>query len=84
MSNSNRRLSLIQFFSLTKQQTYLHNTHTNVVTGKHKRQRIPKGLSKMDDIKKLATLGTQEEEKQRKNTTQYALDTAIRKQTQIT
>jgi hypothetical protein len=37
----------------------------------------------MDDIEKLATLGTQEEEKQSKNTTQYALDTAICKQTQI-
>jgi predicted acetyltransferase len=28
--------------------------------------------------------GTQDEEKQNKNTTQYVLDTAIRKQTQIT
>jgi len=37
----------------------------------------------MNDIEKLATLGTQEEEKQSKNTTQYALDTAISKQTQI-
>ena len=37
----------------------------------------------MDDIEKLATLGTQEEEKQSKITTQYAMDTAIRKQTQI-
>jgi hypothetical protein len=29
----------------------------------NKRQRLPKGLPKMDDIEKLATLGTQEEEK---------------------
>jgi hypothetical protein len=32
---------------------------------------------------KLATYGTQDEEKQSKNTTQYALDTTIRKQNQI-
>jgi hypothetical protein len=32
---------------------------------------------------KLATQGTQDEEKQSKNTTQYVLDTTIRKQTQI-
>ena len=29
----------------------------------------------------LTTLGTQDEEKQNKNTTQYALDTTMRKQT---
>ena len=33
---------------------------------------------------KLATKGTQDEDKQNKNTTQYVLDTTIRKQTQIT
>jgi len=32
---------------------------------------------------KLATYGTQDEEKQSKNTTQYVLDTTIRKQNQI-
>jgi hypothetical protein len=32
---------------------------------------------------KLATYGTQDEEKQNKNTTQYVLDTAIHKQTEI-
>ena len=37
----------------------------------------------MDTPEKLATLGTQDEEKQNKNTTQYVLDTTIRKQTQI-
>jgi hypothetical protein len=37
----------------------------------------------MDNPKKLATQDTQEEEKQNKNTTQYALDTIIHKQTQI-
>ena len=34
----------------------------------NKRQRIPKGRSKLDNPEKLATLGTQNEEKQRKNT----------------
>ena len=39
----------------------------------------------MDNPEKLATQGTQDEDKQNKfNTTQYALDTTIRKQTQIT
>ena len=33
---------------------------------------------------KLTTLGAQDEEKQNKNTTQYVLDTTIRKQTQTT
>jgi len=31
----------------------------------------------MDNPKKLATYGTQDEEKQSENTTQYALDTTI-------
>ena len=40
----------------------------------------------MDNLEKLATQGTQDEEKQNKNknTTQYVLDTTMRKQTQIT
>jgi hypothetical protein len=38
----------------------------------------------MDNQEKLATQVTQDEEKQSKNTTQYVLDTIIRKQTQIT
>ena len=38
----------------------------------------------MDNQEKLATLGTQDEDKQSKNTTQYVLDTTVRKQTQIT
>jgi hypothetical protein len=38
----------------------------------------------MDNPEKLATSGTQDEEKQNKNTTQYVMDTTIHKQTQIT
>jgi hypothetical protein len=38
----------------------------------------------MDTIEKLPTYGTQDDENQSKNTTQYALDTAVRKQTQLT
>ena len=38
----------------------------------------------MDNPKKLATYGTQDEDKQNKNTTYYALDITMRKQTQIT
>ena len=37
----------------------------------------------MDHPEKLATQGTQDEEKESKNTTQYVLDATIRKQTQI-
>ena len=40
----------------------------------NKRQRIPKGQSNMDNSEKLALWGTQDEEKQDKNTTQYVLD----------
>ena len=35
---------------------------------KNKRQRIPKGQSKMDNPEKLTTQGTKDEEKQSKNT----------------
>jgi len=38
----------------------------------------------MDNPEKLAAYGTQDEEIQNKNITQYALDTTMRKQTQIT
>jgi len=50
----------------------------------NKRYRIPKGQSKLNNPEKLATYGTQDEEKQTKNITQYVLDTTIRKQTQTT
>jgi hypothetical protein len=36
------------------------------------------------NTEKLAKYDTQDEEKQNKNTTQYELDTTMRKQTQIT
>ena len=38
----------------------------------------------MDNPEKLTIWGTQDEEKQNKNTTQYVLGTTILKQTQIT
>jgi hypothetical protein len=38
----------------------------------------------MDNPEKLATWGTQDEDKQNKNTTQYVMDTTICKQTQTT
>ena len=41
------------------------------------------GAIKKDNPEKLVTQGTQDEEKQNKNTTQYVLDTTMRKQTQI-
>jgi len=37
----------------------------------------------MDNPEKLATYGTEDEEKQNKNTTQYVLDTTIHKEAQI-
>jgi hypothetical protein len=39
-----------------------------------------KGHYKQDNAEKLATYGTQDEEKQSKNTTQYVLDTTMSKQ----
>jgi len=42
------------------------------------------GAIKTDNPEKLATYGTQDEEKQNKNTTHYVLDTTLRKRTQIT
>jgi hypothetical protein len=41
----------------------------------------PKGQSKKDKPDKLTTKDTQDEEQQNNNTTQYVLDTTIRKQT---
>ena len=38
----------------------------------------------MNNSEMLATHGTQDEVKQNKNTTQYVLDTTMRKQTHIT
>ena len=38
----------------------------------------------MDNPEKLAGQGTQNEEKQNRNTTRYVFDTTMRKQTQIT
>ena len=49
----------------------------------NERYRILKGQSKKDNQKKLATYGTQDKEKQSKNTTQYVLDTTMRRQSQI-
>jgi hypothetical protein len=46
--------------------------------------RTPNGQSQMDNPEKLLTQGTQDEEIQNLNTTQYMLDITIRKQTQIT
>jgi hypothetical protein len=42
------------------------------------------GRAKKDNTEKLATYGTQDEENKNKNTTQYLLDTTMRKQTQKT
>ena len=54
------------------------------LTEVNKRQGIPKMQLKKDNPQKLATQGIQDEEEQNKNTTEYVLDTTIRKQTQIT
>ena len=45
---------------------------------------VKSAQSKMDNPEKLETWGTQDDEKQNKNATQYALDTTIPTQTQIT
>ena len=58
-------------------------SRTTLTTGGkllYKRQRIPKAQSEMDNSEKLTTQGTQEEEKQNKNTTHYVPDTNTHKQ----
>ena len=45
---------------------------------------MPNWQSKHDNPEKLVTKGTQDKEKQNKNTTQYVLNNTICKQTQIT
>ena len=50
----------------------------------NKRKRLPKREPKMDNPVKLAIQRTQDEENQNKNTTQYVLNTTMRKQKQIT
>ena len=45
---------------------------------------MQQGAIKIDSPEKLEKQGTQDEEKQDKNTTQYVLDTTMSKQTQIT
>ena len=46
----------------------------------NKHQRISKGQSKKDNPEKLEAWGTQDEEKQYKNTTQFVWDTTMGKQ----
>jgi hypothetical protein len=50
----------------------------SVISYLNKRWGIPKGKSKMDHPEKL---GTKDEDKQSKNTTQYELDATTHKQT---
>ena len=50
----------------------------------NKHQRIMKGQSETDNPEKLTTQGTQDKDKQKKNTILYVLDTTMRKHTQIT
>ena len=45
---------------------------------------MPNWQSKHDNPEKLVTKGTQDKQKQNKNTTQYVLNNTICKQTQIT
>ena len=49
-----------------------------------KRQRIPKGNPKNDNLEKLTTKGTQDEIQQSKNTTRCMLDTTMHTHTHLT
>ena len=71
--------------SVIKQNHRIPSYFQFIIEGpkRNKRQRMLKGQSKMDNPEILATWGTQDEEKQNKNTTQYVLETTMRKQTQI-
>ena len=48
---------------------------TPVNTEQNKRQRIPKGQSKKENLEKLAAYCTQDQGKQKQKHTQYVLDT---------
>ena len=61
-----------------KSEMFLNYNKLNKV---NKRQRIPKGQSKKDNLEKLTIQGTQDIEN-KTNTTKYVLDTSMRKQTQ--
>ena len=66
---------------------YKRDMNYTVINKQVRKEKKPlentEGQSKMDNPEKLATLGTQDEDKQNKNTRKYVLDTTIRKQTQI-
>ena len=58
-------------------------------SNKYTLEKKPKRQSRIENPEKLATLGTQDTRRRQskqtnKNTTQYVLDTTMRKQTQIT
>ena len=76
---NNSILDIILYYMLTRTGDLLNKKMTMFSIGQYtennKRQRIPKGQSKMDIPEKLATPVRQDEEKQNKNTTQYVLDT---------
>ena len=63
-----------------KQYVVSINKDFNCQSLTNKCQRNPHGQSQMDNPEKRAAQGTPDEEKQYKNTTQYVLDTTVRKQ----
>ena len=75
MKNEQSRETVNKHQRIPKGQSRLDNPEESV----NKRQRIPKGQSRWDNSESLAAQGIQDEDKQSKNTTQYVLDTNIRK-----
>ena len=61
--------------------SYKNKVHCKPIYASNK-YTLPKIQSQKENPEKLATQGTQDEDKQNKNTIQYVLDTTIHKQTQ--
>ena len=78
--SANNKVLLIRFLLIPNRKIkYWKSNLQNINVREYQR-----GNQEKENPKKLAIQGTQDEEKQSKNTTQYAVDITIRKQVQIT
>ena len=79
-ANNKNKALLIRFLLIPNWKIkYWKSNLQNINVREYRR-----GNQEKENPKKLAIQGTQDEEKQSKNTTQYVVDITMRKQTQIT
>jgi hypothetical protein len=75
--------NIVNKYHILEVELWFFNTaFLNISVIVNKRQRIPMGQSKIDNPEKLAIYRLRKT-KQKKNTTQYVLDTNIHKQTKV-